>query len=365
MLYRSIALALLPLCALGCASTETLEKRPLPFHVVVVPMADPVVGDITPGELPGEQTELTLAMNKDALTSAVGSALQEYCFSRVTVLDADELDATADAFERHRLIIANARAVNADLIVELGLRYDQQIHRDTSSTFWLNYPLFLFLGPSNWFMNDNGYFADVELTASIYDLNVIEAGAFDIGDAAARVVTSSSRYSGTELSFVKRADGAGDYLLGIVWPSGHLAHESPDIVEDVQKSIVEQLRAQAVQGIQSRRGDLVQADWIAPMFVDPGEVSLRREGDVVVVSGNVRLRKGGLVGRVQAVTLSAGPERVRVTPTSSDAESTDAIEVATFEGRIHAPEPGYLRLECEAGARDRFFRTYTYSIPGR
>jgi len=49
-------------------------------------------------------------------------------------------------------------------VLEFGLRYEPELYRESSDSFWLNFPLFLFAGPSNWFISDNIYHADVELT---------------------------------------------------------------------------------------------------------------------------------------------------------------------------------------------------------
>lgn len=363
-MLRAIALSLALVAGASCASTDRLEPRWLPFHVVVVPIDAPIVGEVAPGELPGKATELVLDLDADELTRAVASALDEYCFTRVTVVDATRLGAAADVFERQRVVLEEARAARADLIVELGLRYDPQVFRDTTSTFWLNYPLFLFLSPSNWFLLDNSYFADAELSTTVYDVNVIEAGSFDIGDPAARVISASSRYGGTQLSFVDRTEGLSGYLLSILIPSGHLSRETPAALEEVRKDVIEELRSQVVQGIQSRRSDLVRADWIAPVSIDPDEVRITREGGEVVVRGVVRLRRGGLVDRVDAIHLEVGSVRTTVRPTPRAESAGLSHDAWGFEGRVAAPaDARELRLECEAGSRDRFVRSYTFALP--
>ena len=152
---RSFAVAALVILAAGCASTKPLEERPLPFHVAIMPMADPVTGRVSEGELPGKPTEMRLALEPAQVTESLSQALDQYCFSNVTVLDDSDLDEAVGSFERQRILKQRARDVGADLVVELGLRYDEEIYRKNSSTFWLNFPLFLFAGPSNWFIGDN------------------------------------------------------------------------------------------------------------------------------------------------------------------------------------------------------------------
>ena len=360
------ALPLFPVFGLifaACSSTKPLESRTLPFHVAIVPMDAPIVGEVSPGELSGDATDLRLELSQDEVTQTVSNALQQYCFSRVTVLDQADLEESTDAFERQRLLLERARASDADLLVEFGLRYDPEVYREKASTFWLNYPLFLFAGPSNWFIGDNGYYADVELTTTVYDLNVIDAGRFALGDPAARVLSASARFTGSELDFTDRSDGVRDYVMGIVIPSGHLARESESTLGEVHQRILEELRSQVVQGIQSRRHDLVRAEWIAPMYMEPDEVSITREGDDALVRGSVRVRKGSLVGRVTGVTAEAGAEQVISTP-DVDAAALDAgYDVYPFEIRVPIGDGAReLRIECEAGTRDRFVRSYTFAL---
>lgn len=361
---RNTPLVLGSLVLAGCASTTTLEPRRLPFHIAVVPMEAPVVGRVSPGELPGEATGMPFELGNVELTEAISQALEQYCFSTVTLLEDADLAGTVDAFERQRKITERGQAADADLIIELGLRYDAEIYRENSGTFWLNYPLFFFLSPSNWFVGDNRYFVDVELTTTIYDLNVMEAGDLSLGDPAARVVSASSRYSGTELDFVDRADGIGDYALSIILPSGFLSRESANTSEEIHAAAVTELSTQVAQSIQSRRDDLVRAAWIAPVFVDPDEVTLARDGGDVIVSGNVRLRHDSLARRVHALYLDAGAERVTVFPLADPQLRTPEYDVSPFEARVPIGEGRErVRVECEAGARDRFVRSYTFEIP--
>jgi len=252
VLQASALLAVLLLT--GCASQRESEPRTLPYHVVIVPMEEPLVGVVSDGEFEGTLTEMQLKFVPDDLTQAISEALKEYCFVDVTVIDVEELQKSTDAFTRQRAILDRAREANADLVIELGLRYDSEIYRESASTFWLNYPLFLFAGPSAWFIGDNVYFADVDLTTSVYDMNVIDAGGFEIGDPGARVMSASSRYTGSDLDFIDRSDGMGDCALGILVPSGFLSRESGSTEAALHDAIVQQLRVQVVQAIQSRRG---------------------------------------------------------------------------------------------------------------
>jgi|GEM_PF-3471550 len=349
----------------GCASTEPLEARHLPFRIGVVPLEEPAVGEISPGELPGEETEIALELDTERLISGIRGALGEYCFSSVTSLKGPGPDEVVDSFERRRQLLEEARREGVDLVVELALRYDREVYRKNAPAFWMNIPLFLFASPSNWFLADNEYYADVELQAAVYDLNALEAGGLEIGDPTAHLISTTSRFTGTRLDFIDRSDDIGDYALTILIPSGWLARESDSVATELEEAIIEQLRAQVVQGIQSRRSELVRADWIAPVFVEPGRVRLQRQGDELLVRGDVMLKQDGLAGRVQALHFDAGNERISVEPASATRTNDQGYDVLPFEARVPVGEGSRtLRLECEAGARDRYVRSYTFAIPG-
>lgn len=368
MLQRSLlaTLALLSLVFASCSSTQPLEARNLPFRIGVVPMEAPIVGEVSPGELNGEATELALELQTEDVTRAIGDALRQYCFSSVTVIDVEDLGPAVDSYQRQHLVFQRAREQGVDLLVELGLRYDREIYRENTSTFWLNIPLFLFASPSNWFLADNEYFADVELSTTVYDLHALEAGDLSLGDPTAQVVTTNARFTGSRLDFIDRSDDLTDYAFSILIPSGFLARETEDVQEELRQAILEELQVQIVQGIQSRRADLVRASWIAPVFIEPARVRLRRDGEELVVRGDVMLRRDGLAERVHALHFNAGPERVTVQPASIKVASvsTEEYEAVPFEARVPmSSASSTLRLECEAGSRDRYVRSYTFPIP--
>ena len=354
----------------ACRSAPALEARRIPVHVAIVPIAAPAPGRVAPGELEGSETELRLELDAGEVTAALAGALEEYCFARASLLEiADEGPASAvDAFERERALLAEARDLGADWIVELALRYDAEVYREITSTFWLNYPLFLFAGPSNWFLPDNAYFADVELDATIHDLRAIDAGEGTLGDPAAEVLTVRARFGGSELSFTERSAGVVDYAKAILIPSGHLARESEDALEEIRADVLSTLRAQLVQSLQSRRDDLLRAEPVAPLYVEPDDLLIERTGAGLRVEGRVLLRGDGLARRVRAVRLDAGAERVSVEPVEEPLEEPEGTPAGYRAYRFEAPvaaaaEARYLRIECEAGSRDRFVRSYTFRIP--
>jgi hypothetical protein len=335
--------------------------------VAIIPITDPTVGQVAAGELEGEATELRLDFDCAEVTRAVAETLEGYCFARTTVLavDGGVPGSTIDSFERERAWLDAARAEGADWILELSLRYDHEVYRENTSTFWLNYPLFLFAGPSNWFIPDNAYFADVELSAKIYDLNAIGAAGSGLGDPVAEVISVSSRFAGTELTFTERSGGALDYLKAIFIPSGHLARESEDTLETVHADILAALRVQLAQSLQGRRDDLIRMEQIAPIFLEPTDVRIARRSDGLQVQGSIRLRRDGLARRIRAVRLDAGGERVTIEPSLQPGQGAEGYDVFRFDVPVAAAaDARYLRIECEAGSRDKFVRSFTFRIPG-
>lgn len=348
--------------AAGCRSTPPPEVRRLPVHVAILPVAEPTIGQVTQGELPGEDTDIRLDLDRERIGREVAGALEEYCFARATLLE-EGAHPFVDAFEREAALLDLARAQGADWILELALRYDRELYRENTGTFWLNYPLFLFAGPTNWFLPDNRYSADVELRATIYDLHAIGAAGGGLGDPVTEVVSVTSRYAGEELNFVERSTGFLDYAKGIVIPSGHLARESEDVEAEIVDDIVASLPLQLVQSLQSRHGDLVRSERIAPVFVEPADVRVTHRADDLHVQGRVLLRDDGLAQSIRAVHLDAGAGRVTVEPRPLAGEGPPGCAAFGFEAPVAAADGArYLRLECEAGSRDRYVRSYTFRI---
>ena len=347
----------------GCRATNELEQQTLPFHVAVVPPPPALVGTASPGEHPGEPSELALALTAGDVARAMSEGLDEYCFARVTALEETGAE-EQDAFVRQSALLEEAVASGADLIVEFGLRFDREVYRSASSTSWLNYPLFLFAGPSHWFVADQTYHADVELTAAVYDVQALLAGEGALGDPSARVLLSVARFTEAELDFTDRAESGTDYVRALVVPSAWLAHETAEASAELEAAIVEQLRTRLVQGVQSRRDELVRAAEVAPAFLEPEDVAIESDGEELVVRGLVHLREGALTHRVHAVHLDAGAGEVVVEPVSAEA-TVEGHRAAAFEARVpRASGGGVLRLRVVAGARDRYVRTYTFPVAG-
>jgi len=344
---RRMLLAL-ALFSASCQTRFELQPRKLPFHVAIAPMPTPDVGTTTPGELAGEPTDLRLELDAELVRERLAETLEEFCFERVSLLAAGASTA-ADA----------ARSIDADLVLAVGLRYDPEVYRGRTSVFWLNIPVFFVMTPAVWLLPDNIYFADVELEVELSDLNALE-GAFD-GPAfeAARMIATSSRFNGVELDFLERTVTFKERALGFIWPSGYLARETDTVQAKLHEHVTAALCTQVARDLQGRQDDLVLAPAVAPVHIDP-QLSIERRGDRLDVAGSVHIDEAAI--RLRAIEFEAGSERVATkafdASTKSGPHSFDFSVSVPYSDRAR-----YLRLECEAGTRDRFFRSYTFRIP--
>lgn len=87
-------------------------------------------------------------------------------------------------------------------------------------------------------------------------------------------------------------------------------------------------------------------------------------GDKLQVDGVVRLLSESLADRVQALHLRLGDERIVLWPTVDELASNDRHRVAPFTGRVPISTGAtQLHIECVAGSRDRYIRSYTFALP--
>lgn len=354
---------LLALFVSACSSTAVEEQERLPLFAAILPIDSPLISQVSEGELPGEDTDLRLALTGIEVTEAAASALAEQSFTGAQIMRL-EAGEDLDSFTRNELLLQQALDSQADLIVQLELRYDPEIYRRATSTFWLNYPLFLFAGPTNWLIDDHVYYADAELTATVYDRHALEAARDQrLGDVSSELLSVTASFAEAQLNFFDRSTDWGDYALGVFVPSGHLARATEETHRHVHEAVVAGLREELVRQLFNRRAELVRGAETAPVHMQPEEVALVREGDQLVVRGSARLDNEGWAERLRAVHLQAGSQRVSLEPTEARVDGRETVYA--FEARLPLDaEAQHLRIECDAGSRDRFVRSYTYAIPG-
>lgn len=350
--------ALLPLGS--CASTQGQWPDALPLRALVVPVAQPEIRSVSQGEQAGKPTPLRLVFDSAGVTQAVASAMEQRGFVSVVTLDWEGAapEQTYDSLARRRFVLEQAVAARADVVVELDLRYDPELFRRNSETFWLNFVLFLFAGPSNWFIGDQVYLADVQLTARILDRHALEATELNLADTSSLLMTVSAQFDRLSLRFVDRAEDLGDYLTGVLVPSGFLARHTGKIAAGLQVEVPKRVAEQLVKNLLDRGDELTLRTLAAPMFIDPARLVVVREGADIVVRGEVELLDDGRGSSVRQVLVQAGEQAVWI---RAAAGSTGRFPIET---RLPAGDGVTLvRIECEAGARERFVRSYTFQVP--
>lgn len=364
-MMRVAILLLLTGALCGCSATQELQVDRLPFRVALMPIDTPRVVDGGGVELDGEPTQAQLELDSAELVARIQEALSRYCFVDVQVLDSTQLDESNESVEMRdpqvRMISA-AADLNADLLVELDLRYQKTIWHRTNSSFWLNVPLFLLAGPGMYFLNDNSYAADVELTATFSDGPSVVSKDTELGDQVSRYLTTQSSFSGAALSFPERIDSNYEYLYSIVCPTGFLSQDTGTVGERVSAEVIDELTRKLVINVQSRRQDLLYAEHICPVALDPNDVQVTRNpGGTTTVSGVVRMEENEQVGGLHLVRLRAGSE-VIMAEVASPQTGDDGELVYSFRGTMNASSSTDVRVELEVGARDRLLRTFTFDI---
>ena len=353
-MIRHSLILLMPLM-IGCLSTADSHPTRLPFRVALLPIESPQILD-SGARLEGEATEVSLRLDGSKLVNRLQQALNEHCFVDVQILDVDSdhrVDAQAQLLEQ-------AASLEADLLVELDLRYQSVIWRKTNSSYWLNLPLFFVAGPAMYFLHDHSYSADVELTATVYDCPSIVSRENQLGDQASRYLTSQNHFTGTDLSFPQRVDSRFDYLYTLVIPSGFLARDTNSVGDRVADDVVDDLTEQLLVTIQNRRQDLLDARHISPLSLTPEEIQLERKGSDVWVAGQVRVHDSSVSPQLHLVRLKSGGQSVRATIGSPERQP-DGSSLYAIAGKIQTDSP-WLRIEAEVGARDRMLRSFTFSL---
>jgi hypothetical protein len=360
---RSVVVALvLAVAASACRTSAPPSDAPaLPFHVALVPLRSVVLRDAGPAGEDG----LRLEPDPARLTRAVHEALAARSFTRVTLLeDAPPAPGGAPG-ARERELVERARAVGADLVLELELDLVPLVRHRASGSAWLDIPLFLLGGPFVWFVEDRTYTADVELRGAFYDRWILDGGDRLLGDRFARLFEASASFEGVDVDFFRRTDNLGLYAASIVVPSYFLARESDHVAERLSELVCDRLAASFAAGVLRRGDELVRSDLTASFHLVPEKTALERDREGLVLNATVLQRVD------DRNELSAW----RVSTSSGAAEGTFAARPPdphgerwlewTFLHRLpDLPLDETIGLEIEAGSRDTVTRSYTLRVPG-
>lgn len=302
--------------AFSCQTTAPLPG-PLPFHAALAPVealnnelsipkareasyarareasyAEPREASHGPGE--GDESDdakevLTLHLDPSRVTKGLEDALRKG-FARVTVLDPPREADFAGRSEDERAGYWREKSLEAgaDLWVQPSVSYEPRIEHRANEKFWLNLPLFLIGGPFCYFVADNTYNARVKLNADFID---VTSPHDDPLSGNVLPVPIQVDFKGTDLTFVERADDAGDYLLSIIVPAGFLSRESPDVVEEVRDKIIDEIADLFVREVLENDRFFSRADRLAAVELAHARAVVRRDGQEVVLELPVRANR--------------------------------------------------------------------------
>jgi len=280
--------------ALACRSAAPLPEDPLPFHVALAPAETldsnlPIIEAREASYATQEEPEaqqptgkLQLRLDSERVTQGLAEALRRG-FARVTVLapPEDENFAQASESDRAKYWQEQALTAGADLWVQPSVQYEPKIERETNEKFWLNLPLFLLGGPFCYFVGDNTYNARVKLNADFID---ISSPRDDPLDNTVLRIPIQVEFEGTDLTFIDRADDAGDYLLSIIVPAGFLSRSSDDVVDEVREEIIDEISAAFVREVHENDRFFSKSDRIADVELAHELAVVERAGQEIAVS---------------------------------------------------------------------------------
>lgn len=336
----------------SCASAPPELPGPtgerLPFHLAIVPIGEAAQ---RLSEQPDEAvaTAMRLDLDPDALSDRLAAELGQFAFTRVTLLDAD-----SDP-------VALARAERADLILECDLQFEAPIWRRRTGSLALNYLAFALGGPFGAVMRDTEFLADAELTASLYEVGLIDENEVQLGDSQARVLLTEASFPALALSFNERREGTSSLWKSLFVPTAHLAQESPAIEAMVQDQVADHLTRGLARILIEKRQAVLERGRGSFFAFDPASLQWTRlEDGRVRVRGQAVLRPTGLVERMSGVRLLCGEQLV----TQEFGEGAAHPDGTAYDIDL-AFEPGsanYLRFELAAGSRDPVLKSYTFDL---
>lgn len=357
--------------ACGCASTRASTGSVQPFHVALIPIAEPTRLADPEG---AEEDGIELALDTAELAHAVRDAIDGACFARVSLLAPPPGVPPAefaawDAERRDAHWIAQSNAVAADLVLECDLAVAPRVVGERNEKFWLNLPLFLLGGPVCYFIGDRTYRGDARLRATLYELHALEGERATFADERSRLVQVESRFHDRALDFLDRADGSpAHFAVSLVVPAGLLARGG----EGVERSLSEQVGLELADGLARelalQERAVSAADRVAPFELVDCAVARTPDGGVAL-SGHVVLECGD-IDRMDDFVVACGAESFAGEFDEGEVDrdrSTRRERVLRYaiDARLPAAaDAEYVRVSMAAGGRSRILRSFTIPISG-
>jgi hypothetical protein len=360
-LLSILLVALLPvlLVAFGCSSTpDRPVGEPLAYHLAVVPFDVSEKLATVPAEDEKILEEATLALPADNFAAMLAEQLRkDERFTRVTLL-ARPAGVSLEEFQarpldqRNEHWLAEARRAGADLVLCGRAEYTPAVRSRGNEKFYLNLPLFLFVGPLSYIVDDRTYLIDVNVRGWIVDANLQVPDPLSDQRAVLDVLVEHSEI---ELDFIERADGAGDYAKSIIVPTGFLANDNEDISVELQTGAVAAVAMQVSDKILEGRSFLAENNKFFDFYLDEWRIVEPGGDEPRVLQAQLVLQKGTVDSLEHyEIETSAGTERYRF---RDPEELTDGRRIYRLAAALPREATG-ARLkvyESSAEQKDRSF----------
>jgi len=340
----------------------------MPFHLALIPAPAPTVsGAYFLDEIEVERAEdLDLEIDKEDFSKAVQEALADVGedadgrrrrFGMVSLLPRRP-ELSGDELNKH--YVDHARSIGADFMLKMDLEYSHAVATERNSQFWVELPLYLFLGPLSYWVDDRTYWLDARVFGFIYDLNAMgDDGRFE---DSALVLRLASDISQVDMDFIDRTSLAAptSVLASALVPPGFLASENKRIPEILSTTAIQSLASAFASTVLLKQRHLYEARQVGGVALDPlrWEVEHLEDGTARVTgrlwfdgeSESLGDGLGNLVAHVQSASFpgrgapGTGPMEAPYDP-SEGAQATQA-SVSRASGSESLLEAG-ARLDFE------------------
>ncbi len=316
----------------GCATRGAVqESKPLPFHVAVIPSVREVVQDSLFVDEEGENgspLDIEIDISQMTLSEKLVSALSGKHFVKATLLpfpdgeDAETFYANRQPFEQSDYWSKQIQTCEADVVLTSHLEYSSEVTGQPNDWFLINHVVYFFGGPLCWIANDRSYFVRSDLSARLYDSNLIFRDPRSIGDAESELLPIKTGFASANLDFFDRSPDPLTYLCGLLLPSGWFAVENEKVKSELEEAMVESLVEGLTAQVRDQNRDINEARDLVSFYFDLSTVQVRQDPTgVMSFSGELVLRTGRGVTRLSGIVL-----RVREREVQTEFEDSDRIE---------------------------------------
>jgi len=365
---------------IGCASTPTLRQGPLlPLHVGIVPAVCTILAEDGGQFDEGDLLEISLDIQGEELSRRLVTALQGREVVQATLLDypegtsAQEFQETFQPLQQRDYWTERAREQGVDAVLLVSLEYDPRIFGHANDWFWINHFIFVFGGPLCWLPDDRSYLASGRLTASIYDGCLVDREPRSLGEVTAEIASFQSSFPEVTLDLIDRSSGIGTYALGLVWPPGWLVVQNETVREEVKNRILDDLAGSVERQVHDRFRDIHEARSLVHHHFDLPTVRVERTSpESVSFSGDILLRTGAGVSRLDSIVIEADGHRTEIEPGETDAIVDEELTRTSADRRgpvlryaIRADVPStadHVRVTVVEGGQTRARRSVTFPV---